>query len=98
MPPTRNLPQWAYLGGMQFPRHSDPSTKVLKNRIRHFVIDGEAVVLGVDGVSDFEALYSRQCDDQVQLYALPGPIRRSLADQALAGEESRDHKARAPRP
>jgi ATP-dependent DNA ligase len=41
----------------------------LKNRSRHFVIDGEAVVLGVDGVADFEALYNRQCDDQVQLYA-----------------------------
>ena len=33
------------------------------------MIDGEAVVLGVDGVADFDALYSRQCDDQVQLYA-----------------------------
>jgi ATP-dependent DNA ligase len=41
----------------------------LKNRIKQFVIDGEAVVLGVDGVTDFDALYSRQCDDQVQLYA-----------------------------
>ena len=25
---------------------------------RHFVIDGEAVILGVDGVSDFNALHS----------------------------------------
>jgi ATP-dependent DNA ligase len=33
------------------------------------VIDGEAVVLGVDGVSDFEALHSRQHDEEVQLYA-----------------------------
>ncbi|WP_371260570.1 DNA ligase [Bradyrhizobium sp. Ec3.3] len=41
----------------------------LKNRTKQFVIDGEAVVLGVDGVSDFEALYSRKCDEQVQLYA-----------------------------
>ena len=41
----------------------------LKNRIRQFVIDGEAVVLGVDGVSDFEALHSRQHDEEVQLYA-----------------------------
>jgi ATP-dependent DNA ligase len=41
----------------------------LKNRIRQFVIDGEAVVLGVDGVSDFEALHSRQHDVEVQLYA-----------------------------
>src|SRR6516225_10592572 len=41
----------------------------LKNRTRQFVLDGEAVVLGVDGVSDFDALYSRQHDEQVQLYA-----------------------------
>jgi ATP-dependent DNA ligase len=33
------------------------------------VIHGEAVVLGIDGVADFDALYSRQCDDQVRLYA-----------------------------
>jgi ATP-dependent DNA ligase len=41
----------------------------LKNRIRQFVIDGEAVVLGVDGVSDFNALHSRRHDEEVQLYA-----------------------------
>jgi ATP-dependent DNA ligase len=27
-----------------------------KNRVRQFVIDGEAVALGVDGISDFNAL------------------------------------------
>jgi len=26
-------------------------------------------VLGVDGIADFDALYNRKCDDQVQLYA-----------------------------
>ena len=41
----------------------------LKNRTRQFVIDGEAVVLGVDGVADFDALHSRKYDDEVQLYA-----------------------------
>ena len=41
----------------------------LKNRVKRFVIDGEAVVLGVDGVSDFNALHSRKHDDDVQLYA-----------------------------
>jgi ATP-dependent DNA ligase len=41
----------------------------LKNRQKHLVIDGEAVVLGVDGVSDFNALHSRRRDDEVQLYA-----------------------------
>jgi ATP-dependent DNA ligase len=33
------------------------------------MLDGEAVVLGVDGVSDFNALHSRKHDDEVQLYA-----------------------------
>jgi hypothetical protein len=28
----------------------------VKNRTKHFVIDGEAVILGVDGISDFNAL------------------------------------------
>ena len=41
----------------------------LRNRQRQFVIDGEAVVLGVDGNSDFAALHSRRHDDQVQFYA-----------------------------
>jgi bifunctional non-homologous end joining protein LigD len=41
----------------------------LKNRIRQFVIDGEAVILGVGGIADFNALHSRRHDDEVQLYA-----------------------------
>jgi ATP-dependent DNA ligase len=41
----------------------------LKNRHEQFVLDGKAVVLGVDGVADFNALHSRQHDDEVQLYA-----------------------------
>src|SRR3954447_20732783 len=41
----------------------------LKNRQKHFVIDGEAVLLGVDGVSDFKGLHSRHCEEEVQLYA-----------------------------
>jgi len=41
----------------------------LKNRHRQFVIDGEAVVLGVDGIADFNALHSRRHDHEVQLYA-----------------------------
>jgi len=41
----------------------------LKNRHTQFVIDGEAVVLGVDAVSDFNGLHSRQHDEEVQLYA-----------------------------
>src|ERR1700723_3091559 len=41
----------------------------LKNRATSFVIDGEAVLLGVDGVSDFDGLHSKKHDDEVQLYA-----------------------------
>ena len=41
----------------------------LKNRTKQFVVDGEAVVLGIDGIADFNALHSRQHDDEVQLYA-----------------------------
>jgi bifunctional non-homologous end joining protein LigD len=41
----------------------------LRNRATSFVIDGEAVLLGVDGVSDFDGLHSRKFDSEVQLYA-----------------------------
>jgi bifunctional non-homologous end joining protein LigD len=41
----------------------------LKNRIKQFVIDGEAVVLGIDGIPDFNALHSRRHDEVAQLYA-----------------------------
>jgi ATP-dependent DNA ligase len=41
----------------------------LKNRIKQFVIDGEAAVLGVDGISDFNALHGRKHDDEAQLFA-----------------------------
>jgi ATP-dependent DNA ligase len=41
----------------------------LRNRQTSFVIDGEAVLLGVDGISDFNGLHSRRHNDEVQLYA-----------------------------
>src|ERR1700710_2768401 len=41
----------------------------LRNRSKSFVIDGEAVLLGVDGISDFNALHTRRHDDEVQFYA-----------------------------
>jgi bifunctional non-homologous end joining protein LigD len=69
----------------------------LKNRQKHFVIDGEAVVLGVDGISDFNALHSRKYDHEVQLYAfdilamggddlwdLPLHMRKADLEQLLA--------------
>jgi bifunctional non-homologous end joining protein LigD len=41
----------------------------LKNQQRRFVIDGEAVILGVDGISDFDALHSGKHNNEVQLCA-----------------------------
>lgn len=41
----------------------------LKNRQKQFVIDGEVVILGVDGIPDFNALHSHKHNDEVQLYA-----------------------------
>src|SRR5438552_1334847 len=41
----------------------------LRNWQTSFVIDGEAVLLGVDGISDFNGLHSRKHDGEVQLYA-----------------------------
>jgi len=40
-----------------------------KVRQKQFVLDGEAVVLGVDGISDFNALHSRKHDHEVQFCA-----------------------------
>lgn len=33
------------------------------------MLDGKAVLLGVDGIADFNGLHSRKHDDEVQLYA-----------------------------
>ena len=41
----------------------------LRVRIGSFVLDGEAVLLGVHGRSDFDGLNSRQHNDDVQFYA-----------------------------
>jgi len=59
---TRGGHDWS----ARFPRIVETA---LKNRHRQFVIDGEAVLLGVDGISDFNGLHSRRHDDEVQLYA-----------------------------
>jgi bifunctional non-homologous end joining protein LigD len=41
----------------------------LKVRQPRFILDGETMVLGVDGISDFDALRSRQHDQEAQFYA-----------------------------
>jgi ATP-dependent DNA ligase len=49
----------------------------LKNRQKRFVIGGEAVILGVDGISDFNALHSGKHNDEVQLCAFDILVERS---------------------
>jgi bifunctional non-homologous end joining protein LigD len=70
----------------------------LKNRQSHFVIDGEAVILGVDGRSDFNALHSNRQNAEVQFCAfdvlalggedlrkLPLSMRKTNLDRLLRG-------------
>jgi bifunctional non-homologous end joining protein LigD len=59
---TRNGHDWTK-------RYPWIAESALRNRQNKFVIDGEAVVLRVDGIPDFNALHSRRHDDEVQLYA-----------------------------
>ncbi len=59
---TRNGHDWSG----RFPLISEAA---LRNRNSLFVIDGEAVLLGVDGRSDFNGLHFRKHDDEVQFYA-----------------------------
>ena len=59
---TRNGHDWSD----RFPLISEAA---LRNRNSSFVIDGEAVLLGVDGRSDFNGLHSRKHDDEVEFYA-----------------------------
>jgi bifunctional non-homologous end joining protein LigD len=59
---TRNGHDWSG----RFPLITEAA---LRNRNSSFVIDGEAVLLGVDGRSDFNGLHSRRHDDEVQFYA-----------------------------
>src|SRR6201746_1568806 len=59
---TRNGHDWTE-------RYPLVAEAALRIRSKSFVIDGEAVLLGVDGVSDFNGLHSRKHNDEVQLYA-----------------------------
>jgi bifunctional non-homologous end joining protein LigD len=72
----------------------------LKNRQKHFVIDGEAIVRGVDGYSDFNALHSGKNNDEVELLAfdilaLDGDDLRGLP---LSMRKANLQRLLAPRP
>src|SRR6478609_1982900 len=59
---TRNGHDWSG-------RYPFITEAALRNRNSSFVLDGEAVLLGVDGISDFNGLHSRKHDDEVTFYA-----------------------------
>jgi bifunctional non-homologous end joining protein LigD len=59
---TRNGHDWSD----RFPLISEAA---LRNRNSSFVLDGEAVLLGVDGRSDFDGLHSRRHNAEVEFYA-----------------------------
>ena len=64
---TRNGHDWSG----RFPLITEAA---LRNRNSSFVLDLEAVLLGVDGRSDFNGLRSRRHDDEVQFYAFDCPL------------------------
>jgi bifunctional non-homologous end joining protein LigD len=70
----------------------------LRNRSPRFVIDGEAVILGVNGISDFNALHAGKQNVEVQLCAfdvlaidgddvrgLPLSMRKANLERLLRG-------------
>ena len=59
---TRNGHDWTN----RYPLIAETALRI---RIDSFVLDGEAVLLGVDGQSEFDGLHSRQHNDEVQFYA-----------------------------
>jgi ATP-dependent DNA ligase len=54
---VRLITRGGYDGNKRFPWIVEAASK---NRQKHFVIDGEAVILGLDGISDFNALTQRR--------------------------------------
>src|SRR4051812_21298046 len=58
---TRNGHDWS-------DRYPLITEAALRIRSTSFVLDGEAVLLGIDGRSDFDGLHSRKHNDEVQFY------------------------------
>ena len=53
------------------------------------MIEGEAVLLGVDGVSNFDGLHSRRFDDEVQLYAFDALMLRATICESCRSQCAR---------
>lgn len=91
---VRLISRGGYIWTDRYPWIVEAARKVRQKR---FVLDGEAVVLGVDGVPSFNALHSRKHDADVQLCAfdllaeggddlrkLPLHLRKTALDRLLA--------------
>jgi bifunctional non-homologous end joining protein LigD len=91
---VRLITRGGYDWTKRYPWITEAARKVRQKR---FVLDGEAVILGVDGVSDFNALHSGKHNDEVQLCAfdifvegddhlrrLPLHVRKSKPEGLLA--------------
>jgi hypothetical protein len=63
---VRLITRGGYDWTKRYPRITEAAPKVRQGR---FVIDGEAVILGVDGVFDFDALHCGKHNEEVQLCA-----------------------------
>ena len=72
----------------------------LRNRTTNFVLDGEAVLLGVDGISDFNGLHSRRHDDEYafDILALEGEDLRKSGSRAWCPSAAIVRTAAAGRP
>ena len=78
---VRLLTRRGYDWTKRFPRVVDALKRL---KVSSITLDGETVVCGGDGVSDFNRLHSQRCDDMVFLYAfdlleMNGEDFRSLA-------------------
>jgi len=91
---VRLITRGGYNWSSQYPWIVQAARKI---RQKQFVIDGEAVILGVDGISDFDALHSGKHNEEVQLCAfdilvdgdddlrkLPLSMRKTKLERLLA--------------
>ncbi|WOH83206.1 hypothetical protein RX327_08710 [Bradyrhizobium sp. BEA-2-5] len=63
---VRLIPKGGHIRTKRFPWIVEAA---LKNRQKLFVIDGEAVIRGIDGYSDFNALHSGKHNAEVEMLA-----------------------------
>src|SRR3954447_26002713 len=70
----------------------------LRIRSSSFVLDGEAVLLGVDGRSDFDGLHSRKHNDAACLMGLEGLVSKHRDRPYRAGRSPHWIKVKNPAP